>query len=233
MKRSEQKEWMDFGLEFCSLKTYHDCLWQLDRIGRFLGGDRATFKAFRKLERSPRRILDVGCGGGLFTLRMAERYPQAQVIGIDLSQDAIAFANEQRKRFPHIQNIEFHAVSSPELVYDSGSFDVVMATLVCHHLSDAEIVGFLKSAYRISNQAVILNDLHRHWLARLGFAFLVPILFPNRMIFHDGLLSIKRAFTRDDWQRYFKEAGLSVEACSLKWHWAFRWIASLKKVKHA
>lgn len=226
-KRSQEKEWMDFGLQYCSLSTYQDCLWQLDRIGLYLGGDRATFKAFSKLKRSPQTILDVGCGGGLFTLRMAERYPEAKVIGIDLSPEAIAFANERKKEFPHIRNVEFQAFASPELNYAPGSFDVVMATLVCHHLSDQEIVDFLKDAYRIANQAVIINDLHRHRIAHLSFAVIAPLLFSNRMIFHDGLLSIKRSFKRKDWQRYFKEASIPAEKCSLTWHWAFRWMVSL------
>lgn len=228
-KRSQEKEWMDFGLQFCSLSTYHDCLWQLDRIGRFLGGDRAAFKTLSKLQQSPKTILDVGCGGGLFTLRLAERYPDAKVVGIDLSEHAISFANEQKKKFPHLNNVEFHLSSTPELKYEPGMFDVVMATLVCHHLSDQEIANFLKDAYRIANRAVIINDLHRHPVAYLGFGILVPFLFPNRMIFHDGLLSVKRAFKQKDWQLYFKEASIPLKKCSLKWHWAFRWMVSLTK----
>lgn len=227
-ERSEEKEWMDSGLQFCTLETYHDCLHQLDRIGRYLGGDRATFKALERLPQKPRTILDVGCGGGLFTLRLAKRYPDARVVGIDLSEEAIAFANKQSQEHPEIKNIQFQVSTSPHLDYPPGSFDVITSTLVCHHLNDEEIVRFLKDAHSIASQAVILNDLHRHVAARASFALITPLLFANRMIFHDGLISIKRAFKRKDWMDYLEKANLPKKACSISWQWAFRWIVCIQ-----
>ena len=38
-------------------------------------------------------ILDIGCGDGKITLKMAAMVPWGQVIGIDCSQEMIAFAN--------------------------------------------------------------------------------------------------------------------------------------------
>lgn len=34
---------------------------------------------------NPKRILDIGTGTGIWAIEMAEQYPDAQVIGIDLS----------------------------------------------------------------------------------------------------------------------------------------------------
>jgi 2-polyprenyl-3-methyl-5-hydroxy-6-metoxy-1,4-benzoquinol methylase len=222
-RRSHQLEWMDLGPSYYTNQEYRNCLYQLDRIGRFLGGDRATFWALKQLPFPPTSILDVGCGGGLFTLRLAAHYPQAQVVGIDISPDAIAFAQEHLKNNqPSLSNIQF-LVSSPQ-IDEKSQFDVVMATLVCHHLSDQELISFLQQACRIAKQAVILNDLHRHPLATMGFAALVPIFFRNRMIWHDGLLSIRRSFTRQEWWNFLKAAGINEKDCSVTWHWAFRWM---------
>ena len=68
--RSQEPELIDLG--HYNEKEYEECLYQLDRIGRFLGGDKATFKAFDHLFAPPSSILDVGCGGGLFTMRLAQ-----------------------------------------------------------------------------------------------------------------------------------------------------------------
>ena len=38
--------------------------------------------------RTYRRILDLGCGTGIVTMQLAERFPDAEVIGIDLSRGA-------------------------------------------------------------------------------------------------------------------------------------------------
>ncbi len=227
-QRSYQLEWIDLGPAYYTADEYRQCLYQLDRIGRFLGGDRATFLALQQLKTPLNSILDVGCGGGLFTMRLATHYPQARVLGIDISPEAIAFAQEHLNQFnTPLTNIEFSVPSTPQLDHFSESFDVVTSTLVCHHLSDTELISFLQQACRIANRAVILNDLHRYPLASIGFATLVPIFFRNRLIWHDGLLSIRRAFTRQDWLFYLDRAGIDQEYYTITWHWAFRWVVTI------
>jgi 2-polyprenyl-3-methyl-5-hydroxy-6-metoxy-1,4-benzoquinol methylase len=54
------------------------------------------------------RVLDVGCGRGLIMMRLAELYPASRFTGMDLSQEAIAFARAEAAR-RGLKNIEFHA----------------------------------------------------------------------------------------------------------------------------
>lgn len=219
-QRSNQLELIDLGSNYYTLEEYHHCLSQLGRIGHLLGGDRATFAAFKKLPSVPQSILDVGCGGGFFTLKLAKKYPQAKIIGTDLSAQAIAFA----KSHSPLPNVEFIVPSRAELDFASKSVDVVTSTLVCHHLTDHQLVDFLKRACRVAKKAVIFNDLHRHFLATASFALIAPLAFRNRLIFHDGLLSIQRAFTKKDWIHLLKKADIPSSCYSIHWHWAFRWI---------
>lgn len=228
MKRSQDPEWIDLGPPYYTPKQYNDCLYQLDRVGRLLGGDRATFWALEQLKKPFDSILDVGCGGGLFALRLGKRYPAAQITGIDLSSEAIVFAsNALQKTQPPLSNVAFTLSASKELTYPPASFDIVTATLVCHHLDDESLVGLIKKAGHIARQAVILNDLHRHPLALAGFAALMPFLFPNRLVWHDGLLSIRKGFTRSDWEALLHKAGIPPSRYSITWHWAFRWIVKI------
>lgn len=226
-KRSHEQELMDLGRSHYAPEEYRNCLYQLDRIGRLLGGDRATFQALEQLPQLPQSILDVGCGGGLFTLKMGARYPHAKVVGRDISEEAIAFANEHlEKTKPFVSNVDFEVASSPHLD-EKAQYDVVMATLMCHHLTDSELVVFIRDACRSAKKAVILNDLHRHPLASMGFGFIAPLFFPNRLIWHDGLLSIRRSFTRNDWVELLRKSGISEKRYRITWHWAFRWIVSI------
>lgn len=225
--RSDQLEWIDLGPSCYTSAEYRDCLCQLARIGRLLGGDRATHWALRQLRRVPASILDVGCGGGFFALQLAQQYALTQIVGIDLSVDAISFAQQHQKAaYPHLKNIQFIHSSSPD-ISAFGLCDVVMATLVCHHLSDQDLIIFIKQACQTAQQAIILNDLHRHPCATMGFATLAPFFFRNRLIWHDGLLSIRRSFTRSDWMNVLSTAGIDTHFYTISWHWAFRWIVCI------
>ena|ERR1700722_19706173 len=226
-KRSDEQELLDLGPASYTQEEYEECLNQLGRIGRFLGGDRATLPLFYKLPK-PRTILDVGCGGGQFAIQLAEQFPQAQVMGIDISSQAIEFAKKRLKE-TFVKNVKFDLSSSSQLPFLPNSFDVVTSTLVCHHLKDDQLIDFLKHSYQIAKRSVIINDLHRHWLAYSGFALIARIFFRNRLICHDGLLSIKRAFKREEWMEYLRAAEIPLERCSITWHWAFRWVLYIDK----
>lgn len=227
-ERLQQLEWIDLGSAYYTSDEYRDCLSKLARIGRVLGGDKATLWAFDQLSYSPKSILDVGCGGGTFTIRLGKKYPQAKVVGIDTSAEAIAFAQDQARHQPSpVSNVSFYVPETPELTYSPKSFDVITSTLVCHHLSDSQLIDFLSKSYQTAKQAIILNDLHRHPLAWTSFAATAPLLFPNRLIIHDGLISIRRAFKKQDWIRYLQAAHIPLSRCSITWHWAFRWIVKI------
>jgi len=232
IKRSYEPELMDLGPSYYSQEEYFDCIKKLGFIGKLLGGNRATRKAFSRLSPAPTSILDVGCGNGSNTLEIAKNYPNAQVIGIDISHDAIIQAQkfkdtyEQKHKYL-LRNLSFQHRVSPELNEAGKSFDVVTATLLCHHLNDQELVQFLRSACAIARQAVIINDLDRHPIAYALFWLISP-LFNNRLIRYDGLISIKRSFTRQDWVAYLNAAGIAPDKYTITWRWAFRWIIMIK-----
>ena len=65
------------------------------------------------------RVLDVGCSEGTFTGLAAERYPEAEVIGVDLSARALLRARAQRR-----PNMRFFAMNLLEEA-PPGRFDLV------------------------------------------------------------------------------------------------------------
>jgi ubiquinone/menaquinone biosynthesis C-methylase UbiE len=79
----------------------------------------------------PFRILDVGCGTGLFAARIREALPNAEVVGIDLVTGMLA---EGRRRWEYLAP-EVMPVrgDSERLPFASGSFDFVTCANSFHH----------------------------------------------------------------------------------------------------
>lgn len=222
-QRSMEKELIDLGPTYYTPDEYSDCMRKLGKVGQWLGGDRATLSAFDKLTQPPESILDVGCGGGDGARMLAKRYPKCRVEGIDFSKQAIEIAQSHpdNRLYPHLS---FSSPDVLELNAPSKSYDVVTATLVCHHMDDVVLADFLKRAADVAKKAVIINDLHRHPVAYASYWMMAPLLFRNRLISHDGLVSIQRSFTQTDWIRSLSQAGFDPQQWSLNWKWAFRWI---------
>ena len=73
----------------------------------------------------PRRVLDLGTGTGVVALALAERYPEAEVVGIDLSP---AMIEEARTKVPPelAGRLRFEVGDASALDYPDGDFDLVV-----------------------------------------------------------------------------------------------------------
>lgn len=222
-ERSQEKELLDLGPAFYSHDEYSQCLKKLFQVNQLLGFFQSTIKILGSFSKES-TVLDVGCGGGLFLLNLSKYFPNMQMLGIDISAAAITDAQQSLHRWqqknPHPQ-VSFQFQQQAQLDFPENSFDIILATLVCHHLNDEELIDFLKQAYFAAEKAVIINDLHRHPVAHWLYALVSPLLFRNRLITHDGLISIRRGFTRAEWRLLLEQAG--IQRYQLKWCFPFRW----------
>lgn len=81
------------------------------------------------IETQPARILDDGCGSGYGTYYLATHGFES-VIGVDISEDAIRFA----QRHYQAENLLFRVMDSCELQFDSGYFDAIVTFDVLEHV---------------------------------------------------------------------------------------------------
>jgi ubiquinone/menaquinone biosynthesis C-methylase UbiE len=81
------------------------------------------------------RLLDVGCGPGSITRGLAERLAPGQVMGLDLSPEALAAARQDAIA-RGLANLQYERGSVYDLPFPDASFDVVFAHQVLQHLRE-------------------------------------------------------------------------------------------------
>ena len=86
--------------------------------------------------RDDRSILVAGCGTTQ-AAHYAVRWPHAQVVGIDVSENSIAFARELKKKHA-LDNLELRLLPIERAADLEQSFEHVVCTGVLHHLSDPD-----------------------------------------------------------------------------------------------
>jgi hypothetical protein len=72
-----------------------------------------------------------------------------------------------------------------------------------------------------SKKAVIITDLHRHWLLYYSVIALTRILTKNGMARFDGPLSVRKGFKRSELTDLLQKA--QIMNYKIRWKWIFRW----------
>jgi ubiquinone/menaquinone biosynthesis C-methylase UbiE len=70
----------------------------------------------------PRRILDLGTGSGVAARHLAERFPQAEVVGADLSEGMVSEA----RRLTTSPHVSYALADAASLPFGDGAFDLVV-----------------------------------------------------------------------------------------------------------
>ncbi|MCU0400833.1 MAG: methyltransferase domain-containing protein [Algoriphagus sp.] len=223
-QRSTEKEIMD-DLE-CSGPVLEQTLRELKTINRWLGGNQVTTLGLTQLvQENPQshyEITDIGCGGGdmirvMASWAEAQRVP-AKFTGIDANGNIIEFAKVRQYDLPDIK-WKVQNVFEPDFATEKTDF--ITCTLFTHHFTDEQLVDLLISMREKSRLGIVINDLHRHPLAYYSIKLLTRYFSRSTMVQHDASLSVLRSFSKADWERILKNAG--IKKYQIRWFWAFRW----------
>lgn len=103
------------------------------RMVQFIFGGKNYIGPVKEILNTPsrhkRRILDLGCGGGLWAFEMADEFPQAEVVGVDV-------APIQPLDMPPNCEFELCDLAQPTLPYPSNHFDVIHARCISTAIID-------------------------------------------------------------------------------------------------
>jgi 2-polyprenyl-3-methyl-5-hydroxy-6-metoxy-1,4-benzoquinol methylase len=153
--------------------------------------------------------LDIGCGCGYGTYFLA-RNGANKVIGIDISSEAIRFA----QKYYRSENIEFFQMDALNLNFEDNSFDAVICFEILEHLKAKDQEKLLAEATRVlKNNGVIYIStpnapIHRgkypfHWkeLSRAEFEQLLFKFFKDVKVFGQDII-INGIRQKANWRQY-------------------------------
>lgn len=199
----------------------------INRSNRMLGGNHITVKGVEDLvsahPRESYTIVDMGCGDGAIlrevALRCRKQGIKARLIGVDLSEKAIGIAENACAGFPEICFLRKDILDMKTTDLDC---DILLCTLTMHHFTDAQIPIFLEKFTKLASIGVVINDLHRSYLACYLFKAFRLIFIKTKIAKYDGLLSIQSGFTKKELVGFSRE--LPNLRHTIRWKWAFRYV---------
>lgn len=185
-------------------------------------------EAVRKVQVSQERalrVLDVACGTGVLLKLLAERFPEAELYGVDASADMLTQARRALKQFPHIHltQAKVNPGETAGLPYLPNSFALITCTNVLHDL--AQPVDALAGLGRLlapEGQLIVEDYAAREH----SVAFAVVEWLARRL--EDGHV---RAYTLSEAEQLGKQARLLVEdrgSFVVNWLW-HGWVLRLSK----
>jgi 2-polyprenyl-3-methyl-5-hydroxy-6-metoxy-1,4-benzoquinol methylase len=221
-RRADTPERMD--TDCVDYADYQRCLRDLSRVNR------ATFTArptLRWLGRQGLRagdrfsLLDVASGYGDI-LRAIRRWStrrglDAELVGVDLNPWAVRAARDATTAEDRIEYVATDVFAfAPE-----RQFDFIVSAQFTHHLTDEQVIEFVKWMEHSARRGWLISDIRRTRLAYLGFNLLATAALWHRFVRSDGLISITRGFRPDELGRLARD-GLSGDAVTIRRHVPFR-----------
>lgn len=228
-QRSTEKEIMD-DLE-CSGPVLEQTLRELKTINRWLGGNQVTTLGLTQLiSKNPQNhyeITDIGCGGGDMIRVMHDWANKHQILakftGIDANGNIIELAKVRQR---DVKDVRWRVQNVFDPEFSAEKTDIVTCTLFTHHFTDGKLVDLIKALRHKARLGLVINDLHRHPIAYYSIKWLTRFFSNSPMVKHDAALSVLRGFSKEDWEKILKKAG--IESFQIRWFWAFRWQICVK-----
>ncbi|YAF95918.1 MAG: class I SAM-dependent methyltransferase [Nodularia sp. CChRGM 3473] len=117
----------------------------------------------------PRRILDLGCGTGSTTLMLKKAFPQAEVIGLDVSPYMLVRA-EDKARSVGVDILWQHG-NAEKTSFSDATFDLITASLLFHETPNVVCQTILRESFRllVTGGQVLILDGNQNTLRQLDW----------------------------------------------------------------
>ena len=162
-------------------------------------------------------LLDVGCGCGDL-LRVIRRWARKRgltinLIGLDRSRETIRIAEVATDE---ADQIDYRVTDIFDFV-PPMPIDFVISSLLTHHMSNDQIVNFLRWMEATARKGWLIYDLQRHPVPFHFIGLMGKLTRLHPIVIHDGRISVTRSLTRTEWLARIDEANIARDAVQMRW----------------
>lgn len=148
------------------------------------------------------KVLDIGCADGVFTREILRETKASEIIGIDVLQSPVDWANKHWKRN---KKMKFELGDAHKLKFKANTFDAVVALEVLEHVYQPEkVLKDIKRVLKKGGYAILLVPSENILFKAVWFLW----HYAGRMVWKDTHV---QDFRNDSLVELAKEAGFKVE----------------------
>ena len=139
-------------------------------------------EAVKQYALHPQNILEIGCAEGAHTLMLARAFPEASILGIDISKTAVKRAKENCEYCQNVNIIEADIIKLfKQAHFPENTFDVIIQSELLYYLFpelfiQLELIHYLRSITKIMKNGGIFvtsNQLNVRTRPALGTCYLI------------------------------------------------------------
>ena len=184
-------------------------LHNIRQLNRFFGSYRLVRHFLRRWIRPGGnfRVGDLATGSGDIPRLVVDHARSigavVKVDAIDQQSATLEIARRLSGEYPEISYVEANILEWQP----AEPYDLVLCSLALHHFGEDDAVRLLRRSRELSRKSVLVSDLRRGYLAKIGVYLLTGLIFRNPMTKYDARLSAERAFSFSELRELAIRAG--------------------------
>ncbi len=146
-----------------------------------------------------KRVLDVGCGGGILSESLAKL--GAEVYAIDLAHETLKIAKQHAQ--DNNLHINYQCISAEELAEDGKSFEIVCCMEMLEHIPNPK--AMLHTLSKLTSDWLFVSTINRNFKAWLGM-----VVFAEKLLrwLPEGTHNVSHFITPEELQEWAEDSNL-------------------------
>ncbi|MDZ8186863.1 MAG: class I SAM-dependent methyltransferase [Nostoc sp. ChiSLP02] len=142
-------------------------------------------------------VLDVACGTGEFEKLLLAKNPNLKIVGVDISEEMLAIAQEKCRIYPQVS---FHNASASALPFADNSFDIIVSASSFHYFNEPSTALIEMQRVLKPNGKIVILDWCKDYLFCKILDAILKIFDPAH----------RQCYTQDEFHRFLTSANLVV-----------------------